>query len=144
MAQKDPTNLFDFIHIMFNDQKTYDELKNYEKARHQFMVTRFMSIQYPEHASVFNKNGINAAALVDCWQMVARRYKRTPGWIFTRVRKTEKQKEKEYNPNEEVLRKYLELNQIGMREYKEALGFNFDGVKKELKMLEKQMMTSED
>lgn len=141
MSKKDPSKLFDFIHIMFNDKKEYDELNNYQKSRHQFMVNRFFSIKYPTHANIFNKLGINPAAVVDCWHMVASNYKRTPGWIFTKVRKSEKEKAKEYIPSAEVLEKYLHVNQIGMREYKEAIKFNPIEIKKVLQSLEKQMMT---
>lgn len=138
---KDPSKLFDFIYIFFNDDLTYDSLKSYEKARHHFMVNRFFAIKYPEQAQMFNVMGIDSAGVVDCWHIVARQFNKTPGWIFTRVRKTEKQKKKEFNPPEEVMEKYMHYNEIGKREFEEALKFDEDRVKKDFKKLQKQMNT---
>ena len=140
MAEKlDHTKLFDFVKILFTNRAEYEKLLNADKSRHHFMTNRFFAINHPVQANLFNKVGINGAAVVDCWAMVAQKYNRVPGWIYTKVRKSEKEKAKEYQPNEEVLNKYLELNKIGMREYKEALKFNPEALKGELKKLEKQM-----
>lgn len=135
----DKTKLFDFINVFFTNEKEYEKLNDADKARHFFMLNRFMSIMYPINANMFNKNGINTAAVVDCWHLVARKYKRTPGWFYTKLNKNASEKASSFSIEDEVLDKYLEINKIGIREYKEALRFNKDSVIAELKELKKQM-----
>jgi NACalpha-BTF3-like transcription factor len=135
--------LFDYVKVLFEQGKKYEELKPYDKTKNAFMLNRFMSIQYPSQAQHFNQLGINSIGVADSWRMVGRQFKRVPGWIFTKVKKSEKQKEKEYRPNEEILELWMKLNEIGEREYKEALRFSRDEVVESLKKLEKQVGNKE-
>lgn len=138
----DHTKLFDFIKIFFQDQATYKTLTDNDKARHSFMLNRFMAIQYPVNASSFNKLGIYSASIVDCWNIVAQRFKYVPKWMYTSVSKKKKEEARKFDPSDEVLNKYLEINNIGFREYKEALKFNFNEVVKDIEYLEKQMQVN--
>jgi NACalpha-BTF3-like transcription factor len=135
--------LFDYMKVLFEQGTKYEELKSYDKTKNAFMLNRFMSINHPVQAQMFNKLGINSVGVADSWRMVGRQYKRVPGWIYTKVRKSEKQKEKEFRPNEEALEMFMRINQIGEREYKEALKFSRDEVIDALKRLEKQIGNKE-
>ena len=132
--------LFPFIKVFFSKPKEYEKLKAYDKKRHKFMLQRFMSIRYPEAAQAFNINKINPLGVIDSWHKVAVQFKRVPGWIYTRVRKKKKVKEKKvFEPMESTVKYYMERNEIGNREYKEALKFNKEGILKELKDIESQI-----
>jgi hypothetical protein len=99
-----------------------------------------MAIRYPEAAHAFNINKINSLGVIDSWHKVAVQFKRVPGWIYTRVRKKKKTKEsKVFEPLETTVKYYMELNEIGTREYKEALKFNKKQILEELKNIENQM-----
>ncbi len=134
----DVDKLFDFIRVFFNEPQNYKKLTRHQKAKHAFMMNRFCSIKYPVQAALFNKVGMDPAGLVDCWQMVAQQYKKTPSWIFTKTNKNQKDT-KEYSPEDEILDMYLQINEIGMKEYKDALKYNETIVVNDLKTLEKQM-----
>jgi hypothetical protein len=131
--------LFDFVKVMFSDKKKYAELKNSEKAKHFFMIQRFFSIKHPTTAQSLNRVGITPWAVVDLWQMVAQRFNRVPGWIYTKTKKVAS--EKEWKPNPEVAKVWMERNGIGERELKEAIRFYPQEMKKMFSSLEKQIET---
>jgi len=81
----DTDKLFDFIKVFFNEPKTYEDLTNHQKGRHQFMLNRFFSIQYPVQASNFNKLNTSSYGTAESWHLVALKFKRTPGFIFTKL-----------------------------------------------------------
>jgi hypothetical protein len=130
--------LFSFIRIFFTDPVEYNKLTQYEKGKHRFMLQRFMSIQYPIRANLLNINKTHAAHIVDCWRVVSSKYTRTPGWIWTKIDKTEKINNIKFEPDDRALAFYLNKYQISMRDYKEALKFNSDLVIKEIQSIEKQ------
>lgn len=133
--------LFDLVKNIFEQSEKYENLKNYDKVKHNFMLNRFMSIQYPIQAQMFNALGISSIGVSDSWRRVGRQYKKTPGWIFTKLKKNQKNT-KTYSPSPEALNLFLQINQIGEREYKEALVFNPELVVESLKCIEKQLSSS--
>ena len=135
----DETKLFDFVKIMFTKRDSYAKIKESSKKRHHFMINRFMSIHYPGNAQLFNFNGINGNKVIDCWQMVTSRFNRVPGWIYTKTKSSKKNVKEKYQPSEEVLRFYMEKNEIGKREVEELKLFNKEQFYSDLKKLENQI-----
>lgn len=130
-------DLFDYVKTIFSQSKDYEELKDYSKKKNAFMLNRFMSIQYPIQAQMFNVLNVNPIGVADSWRKVGIRHKRTPGWIFTKTKK--KAKDSTYSPSDEVLSVYLKANEIGMREYKDAMKYDPEQVIESLKKIEKQI-----
>lgn len=137
----DETKLFDFIKILFTKPKLYKDIKNHNKKRHHFMINRFFAIKFPANAQLFNVNGINPIAVIDSWSLVATRFKGVPGWIYTKTKKSPKTKsdKSKYIPSEEVVRLFIERNEIGMREFKELEKFDQNNLYDSLKLIEKSM-----
>jgi len=137
----DETKLFDFIKILFTKPKLYKDIKNHNKKRHHFMINRFFAIKFPANAQLFNVNGINPIAVIDSWSLVATRFKGVPGWIYTKTKKSPKAKsdKSKYIPSEEVVRLFIERNEIGMREFKELEKFDQNNLYDSLKLIEKSM-----
>lgn len=133
-------NLFQFVKIIFgNNDVAFDDVPNYALQKHRFMINRFFAINYPDTANLFNINKINGANVVKMWRRVGKKYTRVPGWIYTKVRKIESKKTKEYVPKEIVLDLFLEKNELSIREYKEGLKYNKVAVIEALKVFEKQL-----
>ena len=86
----DETKLFDFVKIMFTRPSDYKKIKHVNKKRHHFMINRFFSIKYPMNAQAFNINGIDSGNVVECWSLVASRFKSVPGWIYTKTKRAAK------------------------------------------------------
>ena len=129
--------LFEYINVMFSSPDKWSRLKAYDKVKNSFMINRFMSIKFPIQANLFNKLKIDSVGVAESWRMVASKFNRVPGWIYTRVRKTKK--EKKWEPTLEALNFYLKVNEIGKREYEEAFKFNPKEIKATMLNIEKQI-----
>ena len=131
--------LFDYIKVLFGKDEHWDKVTNYDKSKNSFMTNRFMSIKFPIQANLFNSLKIDPAGQAEAWRLVSSKFNRVPGFIYTKVKKSAKQKAKEWNPNPKALELYMKFNEIGEREYKEALKHNPLLVQNSIDTLEKQM-----
>jgi len=103
------------------------------------MINRFFAIKFPGNANVFNHNGINGAAVVESWGMVATRFKSVPGWWYTKTKKAKTTIKDKYTPSEDAVRIYMDKNEIGKRELKELEQFAKESLYADLKNIEKQI-----
>ena len=131
--------LFDYIKVLFGKDEHWDNVTNYDKSKNSFMTNRFMSIKFPIQANLFNSLKIDPVGQAEAWRLVSSKFNRVPGFIYTKVKKSAKQKAKEWNPNPKALELYMKFNEIGEREYKEALKHNPSLVQSSIDILEKQM-----
>ena len=131
--------LFDYIKVLFGKDANWDKVSNYDKSKNSFMTNRFMSIKFPVQANLFNTLKIDPVGQAEAWRLVSSKFNRVPGFIYTKVKKSAKQKAKEWNPNPKALELYMKFNEIGEREYKEALKHNPSLVQSSIDILEKQM-----
>jgi len=131
--------LFDYIKVLFGKDVNWDKLSNYDKSKNSFMTNRFMSIKFPVQANLFNTLKIDPVGQAEAWRLVSSKFNRVPGFIYTKVKKSPKQKAKEWNPNPKAKELYMKLNEIGEREYREALKYNPSLIQSSIDILEKQM-----
>lgn len=136
--------LFDYIKVLFGKDEQWDKVTNYDKSRNSFMTNRFMSIKFPIQANMFNSLKIDPVGQAEAWRLVSSKFSRVPGFIYTKVKKSPKQKAKEWNPNPKALELYMKFNEIGEREYREALKYNPSQVQSSIDILEKQMGNNAD
>ena len=129
--------LFDYIKVMFSSSEKWKKLKAYDKIKNNFMMNRFMSIKFPMQANLFNVLKTDPVGTAESWRMIASKFTRVPGWVYTRVRKTKK--EKKWEPSTEALAFYMKINEIGTREYEEALKFHPTEIKSTMLKIEKQI-----
>jgi hypothetical protein len=76
-----------------------------------------MAINFPEQAQLLNRNGINGIGVIDTWQFVTSRFKKVPGWIYTKTKKTKAQEQKEFKYSEELVSLYLKINEISRKDF---------------------------
>ena len=131
--------LFDYIRVLFGKDVHWDKVSNYDKSKNSFMTNRFMSIKFPIQANMFNTLKIDPVGQAESWRLISSKFNRVPGFIYTKVKKTPKQKAKEWNPNPAAKEMYMKFNEIGEREYREALKHNPSLIKSSIDTLEKQM-----
>lgn len=129
--------LFDYIKVLFGSDDQWNKVSNYDKIKNEFMTRRFMSIKFPKQANLFNVMKTDSVGQAESWRLISSKFNRVPGFIYTKVKSTSKNKQ--WVPNQHVVNEYLKLNQIGEREFNEAMKFNLDAVKKSIESLEKQM-----
>ena len=136
----DETKLFDFVKIMFTKPSQFKQIKNHNKKRHHFMINRFFAIKYPTNAHAFNINGINGSNVVECWGLVAQRFKVVPNWWYTKTKKSEAStKADKYTPSDSVIELYMSKNEIGRREFNELKTFAKDVLYADLQKIENQI-----
>jgi hypothetical protein len=129
--------LFDYIKILFGKDSEWEEVSDYDKSKNSFMTNRFMSAKFPIQANLFNHLKIDPVGQATAWRMVSSKFNKVPGFIYTKL---EKEKElKKWKPDNKALTLYLKINEIGEREFYEALKYNFDEIKKSIESLEKQI-----
>ena len=129
--------LFDYIKVLFGRDPQWEKLKGYDKSKNSFMVNRFMSIKFPVQANMFNALKIDPVGQAEAWRMVASKFNRVPGFIYTKTKASKKSKT--WDPNPKALELYLKINEIGERDFKEAMKHQPSELKNAIKILEKQM-----
>lgn len=115
--------LFDFVDVLFTRPAKYSEIPDYDKAKHFFMVNRFMSIANPVVADKFNHLRISQAKVLDYWHsQMTRIYNTVPPWMYTKT-KSDKSKDTETVkwPENETVKVYLERTGRSMRELSDAV-----------------------
>ena len=141
-------DLFKLVKCMFTNTQKFESLKNRQLSPHFFMINRFFAINFPTIANTyFNKRGVDGARAIKAWSLVARRYNKVPGWIYTKTKKKKKKKSKKkkktgfnpdtYEPDDEILSIFLDRFDYGMTEYENALHVNYNKTKKILFDFEK-------
>ena len=129
--------LFDYIKVLFGKPQQWDKLKGYDKSKNSFMTNRFMSIKFPIQANMFNALKIDPVGQAEAWRMVASKFSRVPGFIYTKTKASKKIKK--WDPNPDALEMYLKINEIGERDFKEAMKHMPSEIKNTINVLEKQM-----
>lgn len=135
-----PLPLFDYIKVLFGKDSDWERVSNYDKVRNSFMCNRFMGIKFPIQANLFNFLKTDPVGQAESWRLVSLKFNRVPSFIYTKVKKQEKLKE--WQPNTEVVELYMKINEIGKREFDEALKFNANEIKTAINILEKQILTN--
>ena len=134
--------LFDFIRVLFEDKKQYNELSRYDKAKQFFMLNRFMSIQYPGQANMLNHIRIPQAGAVDYWHRnMTNVYTKVPNWIFAKgQKKSAADKKKAVKmPDKEIIKRYLNAHKISQRDLDDAYNMYGDSVYDPIRRMEKVM-----
>ena len=134
--------LFDYIKVLFGQDLPWEKLKGYDKSKNSFMVNRFMSIKFPIQANMFNALKIDPVGQAEAWRMVASKFNRVPGFIYTKTKASKKIKT--WLPDPKALEFYLKINEIGERDFKEAMKHHPSEVKNAITVLEKHMSNDVD
>lgn len=131
--------LFDLIDSMWDDAK-WEKISESDKRTHYFMIQRFMSIMYIDETSRMNLEQINYARVVDFWrEVMKRRYKSKPQFLFTKTKKLEKEKEKKIAVDQAVIDFYMKHNELDRRDFDMLFKMFPDALNDELKMYERNM-----
>lgn len=130
-------DLFPYINALFGSDKVWSNVTNFDKTKNSFMLNRFMSIKYPIQGDLFNKLKTSGVGQANSWRLVAKKFKVVPGFIYTKTKKLDKTKK--WTPDTELIELYLKYNEIGEREFKEALLYNESAVKEAFVSLAKMI-----
>jgi hypothetical protein len=142
-AKNSAPGLFDYVNMLFNNPEKFSKLMSYEKSKNFFMMQRFFAIRFPIQAAMLNNRNINSGEAVQYWcDELSKKYKSTPGWIFSAlkdVKKTKQVEKKKLDVKESTVEYYCKKNQCSKREVNEAFDIYGDAFVEELKLLEKMI-----
>lgn len=128
--------LFDYINVIFDaNNAKWEEVSELDMARNAFMLNRLMSIKFPVQAQMLNIMKISPVGQAQAWRNIAKQFKRTPGFIYTKTKNMSSDKTRKLN--EDAVAMYMKMNEIGEKEFKDAYKFNQEEVEKALDILEK-------
>lgn len=128
--------LFDYINVIFGaNNAQWEEISELDMTRNAFMLNRLMSIKFPIQAQMLNIMKISPVGQAQTWRNIAKQFKRTPGFIYTKTKNMSSDKTKKLN--EDAVAMYMKINEIGETEFKDAYRFNPKEVEKALDILEK-------
>ena len=128
--------LFDYINVIFSaNNAKWEEISELDMARNAFMLNRLMSIKFPIQAQMLNIMKISPVGQAQTWRNIAKQFKRTPGFIYTKTKNVSSDKTKKLN--EDAVAMYMKFNEIGETEFKDAYRFNPDAVEEALEIIEK-------
>ena len=110
-------DLFDLTKMMFDRNSKWSSVKPYDKVKNFFMINRFMSINFPMKANLFNNRHITSSSAIDSWRDVVNRlFTKTPNWLYTKTKKNEKQKQKKF-PERETVMTFMKLNNMSQKDF---------------------------
>lgn len=134
---KEQNPLFDHIKNVFEHPDKYEKTTRNEKSKFFFMLQRLMSIAFPLQAQAFNHKRVSPPEVTDYWQSnMAKLYKKTPSWVYTKS-KGKAAKKKIEMPSEEAIRIYLDRTKKSRRDLDAAVKFFGETALEPIRQIEK-------
>lgn len=127
-------DIFEFIDMIFDPSININKrFSSYDLAKYYFMLTRFMSIEFPLQASMLSVVGINEANVVRYWvKFLRRKFTYKPNFFYTKTKK----EVLVYVPPDAVRIEYCRMHEIDQKTFKEAMRMFPDEMKQELDLIE--------
>jgi len=132
-------DLFDLIKKIFDRGSKWDSIKAYDKSKNFFMVNRFMSINFPMQANLFNNRHIVSSTAVDSWKDVLNRlFTKPPSWMYTKTKKKETTGSKKH-PEKASIHEWMRLNGLSKKDFESMDELMHDELMKEILSFEKML-----
>lgn len=132
-------DLFDLMKQIFDRTSKWDAIKAYDKSKNFFMVNRFMSINFPMQANLFNNRHIASSSAVDSWKDVLNRlFTKPPSWMYTKTKKKDQHGSKKH-PEKASLHEWMRLNGLSKKDLESMMELVPDETTKEILAFEKML-----
>ena len=132
-------NPIEVLNALFDlSGRAYAKLTDKDKKRNFFIVNRRLAIGLPNIAFGLATMNVNEIYAMDFWHRFIRSQKmRKPSWMYLKLAK--KQSITKIKFSNDAKEYYMKVNDIGPREFDEALKFCPDEMKKILQAIDKQL-----
>lgn len=115
-----------------------------DKRKYSYMLRRLFSAQFPIQCELINRLDTDPLAASEIVAMLAMRYNGLPNFLKTRIDQKKKKETIRTYYEDDVLNKYMEINECGIREVEEAYGVNKDEVDKALKLIKSNFFNNKE
>lgn len=129
--------LFDFVKALFS-KNDWEKVSKIDKEKYFFIVNRFMCINFPRQASMFNIKHIPKIYVMDYWHTtLSKLYNTVPSWVYTKGQKSSKaDKEKDLSISDELVDLFCSKNQCSKSDLELLSQLYPDSLQPELEELE--------
>lgn len=115
-----------------------------DKKKYSYMLRRLFSSQYPMQCDIINRLDSDALCSSNIIALLASRYNGLPAFLRTKVDQ-KKKKETIYKFFEDdVINKYMDINECGIREVEEAYDFCPEEINKAMKLIKGNYFNNKD
>jgi hypothetical protein len=115
-----------------------------DKKKYSYMLRRLFSSQYPMQCDIINRLDSDALCSSNIIALLANRYNGLPAFLRIRVDQ-KKKKETIYKFFEDdVINKYMDINECGIREVEEAYDFCPEEINKAMKLIKGNYFNNKD
>ena len=115
-----------------------------DKRKYSYMLRRLFAAQFPIQCELVN--GLESDPLVDAEiiAMLAMRYNGLPAFLKTRIDQKKKKETIRTYYEDDVLNKYMEINECGIREVEEAYIVNKSELDRVLKLIKSNFFNNKE
>ena len=106
-----------------------------DKRKYSYMLRRLFSSQFPIQCELVNRLDSDPLIDAELIALLAMRFNGLPAFLKTRIDQKKKKETIRTYYEDEVLNKYMEINECGIREVEEAYAINKTEVDKALKLI---------
>lgn len=115
-----------------------------DKRRHSYMLRRLFSAQFPIQCELVNRLDSDPVVDAEIIALLAMRFNGLPNFLKTRIDQKKKKETIRTYYEDEVLNKYMEINECGIREVEEAYVINKDAVDNALKLIKTNFFNNKE
>ena len=115
-----------------------------DKRKYSYMLRRLFSSTYPIQCSLINRIDTDAVSASNIIALLASRYNGLPDFLKIKVDQKKKKETIRKFYEDDVLSKYMEINQCGIREIEEAYMYDKSSVDSALKLIKKIFFDNKD
>lgn len=125
--------LFDVLNNYCN--RNSSSVSNEDKKKFSYMLRRLFSAQYPIQCELVNRLDTDACCSSNIIALLASRYNGLPNFLKTKIDQRKKKETIRKFFEDDVVSKYMEINECGIREVEEAFEFSADEITKSMKLI---------
>jgi len=115
-----------------------------DKRKYSYMLRRLFAAQFPIQCELVNRLDSDPLMDAELIALLAMRYNGLPNFLKTRIDQKKKKETIRTYYEDDVLNKYMEINECGIREVEEAYSVNKEEVDKALKLIKTNFFNSKE
>ena len=134
--------LFEVLNCYCN--RNSGAVSNDDKRKYSYMIRRLFSAQFPIQCELVNRLDSDPLVDAELIALLAMRYNGIPNFLKTKVSQKKKKETIRTYYEDDVLNKYMEINECGMREVEEAYAINKTEVDNALKLIKSNFFNNKE
>jgi hypothetical protein len=115
-----------------------------DKRKYSYMLRRLFSAQFPIQCELVNRLDSDPLADAEIIAMLAMRFNGLPNFLKTRIDQKKKKETIRTYYEDDVLNKYMEINECGIREVEEAYEINKTELDNALKLIKSNFFNNKE